>query len=106
MPADRRVDGARARVGVALDDGVIDLLDGSIAERVLEHGVGPLAERDHHHPGGADIKPVHNPAALLRARGAGPDAQPGQRAEHSWPGPPWAWVRCYPNGLVDNGDVG
>mgnify|MGYP006145339561 CR=1 FL=1 len=52
----RGVDGPAQRVGVALDQRVVGLVDGAVAEGVLQHRVGVLGLGDHHHAGGADVQ--------------------------------------------------
>src|SRR5262245_10552876 len=69
MPADRRVDRARQRVGMTLDEGVVDLVDPAIPERLLETGVGPLGLGHDHESAGADVEPVHDALPLGRSRG-------------------------------------
>ena len=47
--ADRGVDGALEGVGVTLHERVVDLVDRTVPEGILEHRVGVLGLADHHH---------------------------------------------------------
>src|SRR5579875_394308 len=60
MPPDGRVDGAAQRVRMPLDESVVRLGHGALAECLLEHAVGALALGDHHQPGGVGVQPVHD----------------------------------------------
>ena len=76
VPVDRGVDGAGARVRVALHERVVALVDGALAERPLEHGVRPLGLGHDHEPAGADVQPVHDALPLGGAAGRHPVARP------------------------------
>ena len=76
VPPDRCVDRALERVGVALHQRVVDLVDVAVAERVLEHRVGVLGLADDHHARRADVQPLHDPLPLRGA--AGRDLEPGR----------------------------
>jgi hypothetical protein len=65
VPVDGRVDGAARRVGVALHQRVVALVDGPLAEGVLEDGVRPLALGDHHAAARADVEAVDDALPLL-----------------------------------------
>ena len=105
VPADRRVDGAAQRVGVALHEGVVALVDRALAELLLEQGVGPLGLGDHHQPRGADVQPVHDALALGGARGGDPVAGRREAADHGGAGPAGAGVGGHPDRLDDHHDV-
>ena len=66
MAADRGVDRALQRIGQALDEGVVGLVDRALLEGTLERGVGVLAFGDHHESTGAHVETVDDAAALLR----------------------------------------
>ncbi len=107
VAADRRVDGADERVGQALHERVVGLVDRALLEGPLEHRVGALAlGADHHQARGADVEPVHDALAL-----AGPArSRCGSRRRPRPPstfGPvqPDARVRGDADRLVDDDDV-
>ena len=106
VPPDRGVDRALERVGVALDERVVDLVDLAVPEGVLEQRVGVLALGDHHHSRGADVEPLHDALALRRT--ASGDGDPGspEVAHHGRPGPAHRGVYGDPDRLVDHHDVG
>ena len=87
VPADRGVDGALERVGVALHQRVVDLVDVAAAEGVLEHRVGVLGLADHHHARRADVEPLHDPLPLRGAAGRDPEAGRGQVPDDGGAGP-------------------
>ena len=66
-------DGPGQRIRMALDEGVVGLVDRAVPEGVLQHGVGVLGLRDHHDAGGADVEALDD--ALPLARAAGRDAE-------------------------------
>ena len=90
---------------MALDDGVVALVDGALLERPLEHGVGVLGLRDDHHPGRADVETVHDALALVGAGGTHAAAGRGQPAQDGRPVPAAGGVRRDADGLVDHDDV-
>ena len=98
MPVDRGVDGAGHRVGMALHQCVVALVDGPLAERVLQHGVGPLALGDHHQPAGADVESVDDALPLLGAAGRHPVPGRGQPTDDGRvpPSPGWGGQRHRP----------
>ncbi len=93
VPPDRRVDGPAGRIRMSLHQRVIALVDRALLERPLEHGVGALGERHHHHPGGADVEAMHDALPLVHAGGGDPVTGSGQAAEHRRPGPAHRRVR-------------
>ena len=101
---DRRVDGALERVGVALHEGVVGLVDGAVPEGVLEHGVGALALADHHHPGRADVEPLDDALALGGAAGGDAVARRAQVADDGRTGPAHRRVHGDADRLVDHHD--
>ena len=104
VPADRGVHGALQRVGVALHQRVVGLVDGAVPEGVLEHGVGALGLRDHHHPGGADVEPLHDPLPLGGTARGDPEAGGREVPDDRRAGPAGARVHGHPDGLVDHHD--
>ena len=105
VPADGRVDRAAQRVGVALDQRVVALVDRALAELLLEQGVGALGLGDDHQAGGADVEPVHDALALGGAGGGDAVAGRGQPADDGRAGPAGARVRGHADGLDDHHDV-
>ena len=99
VAADRRVDGSAGRVGVALHQSVIALLDVALLERPLEHRVRAFGDRDHHHAGRADVETMHNALPLMDSRRA--DAKPcgGQTAQYRGPLQPTVACAATPGGL-------
>ncbi len=105
MPADRRIDGAAGRIRMSLHQCVIALVDGALLECPLEHGVGTLGERHHHHARCADVQTVHDALPFVDARGGDPEARGGKPAEHRRPVPADRGVGGHTGGLVDRDDV-
>ncbi len=105
MPPDGRVDGAAQRVRMPLDESVVRLGHGALAECLLEHAVGALALGDHHQPGGVGVQPVHD--ALAFGGPAGGHRMPGgeQAAEHGGPRPAGRGMRRDAARLVHHRDV-
>ena len=105
MATDGRVDRAGERVGMPLHDGVVDLLDGALAERLFEHGVGALGLRDDHEAGGADVESMHDAGALCGTAVA--IAKPAAASPPSTVGPvqPDGRVSGDAHGLVDDHDL-
>ena len=83
---------------------MVGLVDRPVAERVLEHRVGVLGLADHHHPGRADVEPLHDALALRGAAGGDPEAGAGEVADHRRPRPAGAGVHGDTDGLVDHHD--
>ena len=65
VAADRGVDRPAGWVRMSLHHSVIPLVHGALFERSLEHCVGPLGQRHHHHPGGSDVQTLHDALALM-----------------------------------------
>ncbi len=105
MAADRRVDRAGERVGMALHDRVVDLGDLAVVERALQPRVGPLALGDDHQPAGADVEAVDDAGTLGGARGRDAEPRVGEGAEHGRAFPADRGMRRHPDGLVDHHDV-
>ena len=91
VPVDRRVHGAAARVGVPLHQRRVPLVHRPVAEGVLEHGVGPLALRQHHQAGGADVEPVHDALPLGRTAGGHAVPHRGDGLHHGRDRPSRDW---------------
>ena len=104
VPADRGVDGALERVGVALHQRVVDLVDVAVAEGVLEHRVGVLGLADHHHARRADVEPLHDPLPLRGAAGRDLEAGRGQVSDHGRAGPAGRRVHGDAHRLADHHD--
>ena len=71
-----------SRVGVALDQRVVALVDRALPELLLEQRVRALRLGDDHQPGGADVEPVHDALALGGAGGRDAVAGGGEPADH------------------------
>ena len=105
VPADRRVDGPRQRIGVALHQRVVGLVDGPVTERPLEQRVRPLGRRHHHQTGRADVQAVDDPLALGRPGGGDAVPRRGQAPDHRGAGPADGGVRGHADRFVDDDDV-
>jgi hypothetical protein len=105
MPADRRVDRAGGRIGVALHDRVVDLADLAIVELPLEFGVRALGLRDHHEPTRAHVEAVHDAGALSGAGRTDAESRRREGAEHRRALPADRRMRGDSRGLVDHDDV-
>ena len=99
VPRDRCVDRAGVRIGVALHERVVRLVDRAGAERLLEHRVRMLGLGDGHQAAGADVEPLHDALALGRAGRRDPHAGAGEVADDRRPGPPDAGCAATPTGL-------
>ena len=75
------------RVGMALHQGVVALVDRALLEGALERGVRPLALGDDHQPAGADVEAVHDALPLGGAGGRDAVARRGQAADDRRAGP-------------------
>ncbi len=105
VAADGGVDGAAGRVGVALDQRVVALVDRALLELALQGGVRALRLGDDHQAGGADVEAVHDALAL---GGTGRrDAVPGggEPADDRGPGPAGAGVGGDADRLHDHDHV-
>ena len=105
VAGDRRVDRPRVRVGVALDERVVRLVDRPVAERLLEHRVGVLGLGDRHEAARADVEALHDALALRRSGRGDAHARPGEVPDDGRPFPPDARVRGHADRLVDHDDV-
>ncbi len=105
VPPDRCVDGASARVGVSLDHGVVDLLDGSLLERSFQHAVGAFRLGHNHHAARTDVEPVHDALALGRPARGDSVAGGGKTPDDGRPAPPRARVCGHSDWLVHDDDV-
>ncbi len=105
VAADGGVDGAAGRVGVALHERVVALVDRALLELALERGVRALRLGHRHEAGGADVEAVHDALALGGAGGG--DAVPGggQSAADGRPVPAGGRVGGDADGLDDHDDV-
>src|SRR5699024_4744170 len=74
VATDRCVDGAAGRIGMALHQRVVALLDGARLEGAFEYGIGPLGDRHHHHSGRADVEAVHDALTFGHPGGGDPVA--------------------------------
>lgn len=106
MTSDRRVDGATGRIGMALHQCVIALVDGARLEGALEHRVRAFRERHHHDTGGADVESMHDALTLMDSRRADAETRRGQAAEHRRSVPADRGVRSDTRRFVDRDDVG
>ncbi len=105
VAADGGVDGAAHRVRVALDEGVVLLLDDPVAELGLEQGVRALGLGDDHQSGGADVEAVDDALALGGAGGRDPVPGGGEAADDGGAGPAGAGVGGDADRLHDDHDV-
>ena len=99
---DRCVDRPLERVGVALDQRVVGLVDRTLPERVLEDGVGVLGLGDHHHARGADVEALDDALALLGPRGGDPEAGRDEVADDGLPLPARRGMDGHADRLVDH----
>ena len=93
------------RVGQALDESMVGLVDRALLECPLQHGVGVLTLGDHHQPTGPDIETMHHSLTLGRTRGRDAIAGRRQPADHRGAGPADAGMGGNADGLVDNHQV-
>jgi hypothetical protein len=105
VAADGRVDGADHRVGQALHERVVLLVDVAAAEGLLEDAVGVLRLGHHHQPTGADVEPGHDALALAGPTGGDLVARGRESGDDGRTGPPDARVRRHAHRLVDHDDV-
>ena len=82
VTANRRVNRAAQRIGQALHQRVVNLVDRTFLEGALELGVGALAAGHDHQAARAHVQAVHDALAFGRARGGHGDALPHQRGNH------------------------
>ena len=106
MAVDRGIDGAAQRVGMALHQRVIALVDGPVAEGLLQHAVGALALGHDHDAGGARIEPVHDALPLGRAARCYSMARRQQTLQHRRASPARCRMRRDTYRLVYDNDVG
>ena len=105
MAPDRSVDRAGERIGMTLDDRVIDLLDLTLLEGPLQGRVSGLRLRHDHEAARAHIQPVHDSLPFGRSARRDPEPSGCKRSEHRRPLPPDGWMRGDPRRLVDDHDV-